>query len=76
MLECKQGGAAANAHEDAPLRKEGQEQNKKLKTGHGKHGTKGFDTAMLKTHAQAQRYALSDLPLSAPPPAHPVQLAT
>jgi hypothetical protein len=54
VLESKQGAAADI---NAPLSAEGQEQKKKLKTGHGKHGTKGFDTAMLKAHAQAQRYA-------------------
>jgi hypothetical protein len=30
---------------------------RKTKTGHGKRGTKGWDTAMLKARAQAQRYA-------------------
>ncbi|MBL7951884.1 MAG: hypothetical protein JNM62_09200 [Flavobacteriales bacterium] len=57
VLECKQGVAADDGTPDAPLSAAGKAAKKNLKTGHGKHGTKGFDTAMLKAHAQAQRYA-------------------
>ncbi|MCC6840430.1 MAG: class I SAM-dependent DNA methyltransferase [Flavobacteriales bacterium] len=55
VLECKQG--VADGPEDAPLSAAGKAARKQRKTGHGKHGTRGFDTAMIKAHAQAQRYA-------------------
>ena len=55
VLECKQG--VADGPEDAPLSAAGKAAMKQRKTGHGKHGTRGFDTAMIKAHAQAQRYA-------------------
>ena len=59
VLECKQGVVGAEDLPPAtpPLSAAGKAAKKNLKTGHGKHGTKGFDTAMLKAHAQAQRYA-------------------
>lgn len=58
VLECKQGVVAIDAATaDAPLSAAGKAALKNQKTGHGKHGTKGFDTAMLKAHAQAQGYA-------------------
>ncbi len=54
VLECKQG---VSYDDVTPLSEQGQKEKKQLKTGHGKHGTKGFDTAMLKAREQAQRYA-------------------
>lgn len=58
VLECKQGvGATFTSPATPPLSSEGKAALKHQKTGHGKHGTKGFDTAMLKAHAQAQAYA-------------------
>ena len=58
VLECKQGvGATFTSPATPPLSSEGKAALKHQKTGHGKHGTKGFDTAMLKAHAQAQGYA-------------------
>jgi hypothetical protein len=58
VLECKQGVVATDAATaDAPLSAAGKAALKQQKTGHGKHGSKGFDTAMLKAHAQAQGYA-------------------
>ncbi len=55
VLECKQG--VADGPETTPLSAAGKAARKQRKTGHGKHGTRGFDTAMIKAHAQAQRYA-------------------
>ena len=54
VLESKQG---ADKEDGAPLSAEGEARRRKLKTGHGIRGTGGWDTAMLKAHAQAQRYA-------------------
>ncbi|HRO40451.1 MAG TPA: hypothetical protein PLZ25_11090, partial [Flavobacteriales bacterium] len=69
VLECKQG--VADAEMAAPLSAAGKAARKQWKTGHGKHGTKGFDTAMLKAHAQAQRYARAlpkeEIPQGRPP---------
>ncbi|MDX9749796.1 MAG: hypothetical protein RBT71_01770 [Flavobacteriales bacterium] len=57
VLETKQGADAARADHDPPFSAAGAERLRTLKKGHGLRGTKGFDTAMLKAHAQAQGYA-------------------
>ncbi|HNR54202.1 MAG TPA: hypothetical protein PKJ19_03480 [Flavobacteriales bacterium] len=57
VLETKQGVDTVGTDEGVPLSSEGQQRLKERKTGHGKRGTKGFDTAMIRAHAQAQRYA-------------------
>lgn len=54
VLETKQG---VDKDQSAPLSAKGKQEKQSAKTGHGVRGTKGWDTAMLKAHAQAQRYA-------------------
>ncbi|MEZ4790646.1 MAG: type IIL restriction-modification enzyme MmeI [Flavobacteriales bacterium] len=57
VLETKQGVDAVDGADDAPLSAAGEQRLKERKAGHGKRGTKGFDTAMIRAQAQAQRYA-------------------
>jgi hypothetical protein len=57
VLETKQGADAVAAMGEQPLSAEGEQRLRARKSGHGIRGSKGWDTAMLKAHAQAQRYA-------------------
>lgn len=57
VLETKQGADAVAALGEQPLSAEGEQRLRTRKSGHGIRGSKGWDTAMLKAHAQAQRYA-------------------
>ncbi|MGB3524692.1 MAG: DNA methyltransferase [Flavobacteriales bacterium] len=62
VLETKQGADAVATEYDPVTGEElvslqGQQRHRARKTGHGIRGSKGWDTAMLKAHAQAQRYA-------------------
>ncbi len=54
VLEAKQGADATD--DSKPLSKLGQKQRAKRKTGHGKRGTKTWDTAMEKARRQAENY--------------------
>lgn len=58
VLECKQGVEATfTSPATPPLSSEGKAALKQRKAGHGTRGTKGFDTALMKAHAQAEGYA-------------------
>jgi len=57
VLETKQGVDAVDGADGAPLSAAGEQRLRERKAGHGKRGTKGFDTAMIRAQAQAQRYA-------------------
>ncbi len=55
ILENKQGASATEG--DKALSLAGQQRQKARKTGHGKRGTKSWDTAMTKAKNQAENYA-------------------
>ncbi|MCB9184483.1 MAG: class I SAM-dependent DNA methyltransferase, partial [Flavobacteriales bacterium] len=57
VLETKQGVDAVAGADGASLSAAGEQRLRERKYGHGKRGTKGFDTAMIRAQAQAQRYA-------------------
>ena len=54
VLETKQG---ADLDESTTFSAEAEERKKRLKTGHGVRGTKGWDVAMQRAKEQAERYA-------------------
>ena len=54
VLETKQG---ADLDERETFSAEAEDRKKKLKTGHGIRGTKGWDVAMQRAKEQAERYA-------------------
>ncbi len=57
ILETKQGADAVGADDRAPVSAEGEARHRARKTGHGKRGTRGWDTAMEKARNQAENYA-------------------
>lgn len=57
VLESKQGADADTR--EMPFSLNAEQQRAQLKTGHGRRGTKAWDTAMEKARAQAEKYARS-----------------
>lgn len=57
VLETKQGADAIDDDAATPLSSEGEIRRRSLRTGHGRRGTKGWDTAMERARTQAENYA-------------------